>query len=156
MTARSPSQYEGAVIHGFVSTLNESRRVPGRSGMTLNLQSISLRNGSSYQFDGTIEGIRTPDGQTVRMDREGSVDNRGTQTQKVMERGVIGAALGAIIGAVAGGSRGAVIGAVVGASAGAGTVIIEGRDRLDLQRGTEMTIMSGDPRYRRMSPGGQR
>ena len=25
MTARSPSQYEGAVIQGFVSTVNESR-----------------------------------------------------------------------------------------------------------------------------------
>ncbi len=156
MTARSPSQYEGAVIHGFVSTLNESRRAPGRSGMTLNLQSIRLRDGSSYQFDGTIEGIRSPDGETVRMDRDGTVGARDSQTQKMVERGIFGAALGAIIGAVAGGSKGAVIGAVIGASGGAGTVIIEGRDHLDLQRGTEMTIMSGDPRNRRTSPGGLR
>ncbi len=156
MTARSPMQYQGAVIQGFVSTLNQARRVPGRSGMTLNLQSIRLRDGSSYQFDGTIEGVRTPDGDTVRMDREGSVDHRDSQTQKMVERGVIGAALGAIIGAVAGGPRGAAIGAVIGASGGAGTVIIEGRDRLDLQRGTEVTIISGDPRNRRMTPGGQR
>ena len=76
MTTRSPSQYEGAVIQGFVSTVNESGRLTGRAGMTLNLQSIRLRNGRSYQFDGVIEDIRTPDGETVRVDREGTVDSR--------------------------------------------------------------------------------
>ena len=149
MTIRRPSQYDGAVIQGFVSSVNESGRLPGRAGMTLNLRSIRLRNGRSYQFDGVIEGIRTPDGQTVRVDREGTVDNRDSQTQKTVERGAIGAALGAIIGAIAGGGKGAAIGAAIGAGGGAGTVIAEGRDRLDLQRGTELTITSGDPRYRR-------
>ena len=57
--------------------------------------------------------------------------------------GAIGAALGAIIGAIAGGGKGAGIGAVIGAGGGAGTVIVEGRDQLDLQRGTEVTITSG-------------
>jgi hypothetical protein len=156
MTAVSPPQYEGAVIQGFVSTMNESRRAPGRSGMTLNLQSIRLRDGNSYPFDGVIEDVRGPDGEPVRMDRDGTLDNRDSRTQKIVERGVIGAALGAIIGAVAGGSKGAAIGAVIGASGGAGTVMIEGRDRLDLRRGTEVTIISGDPVNRRMPPGGQR
>ena len=88
MTTRSPSQYEGAVIQGFVSTVNESGRMTGRAGMTLNLQSIRLRNGRSYQFDGIIEDVRTPDGETVRVDREGTVDNRDSQTQKIVERSV--------------------------------------------------------------------
>ena len=73
-----------------------------------------------------------------------------------MERGAIGAALGAIIGAIAGGGKGAAIGAVIGAGGGAGTVIVEGRDRLDLQRGTEVTITSGDPASLRTLPGVQR
>jgi hypothetical protein len=145
MTARSPSSYEGAVIQGLVSAVNESGRLTGRAGMSLNLQSIRLRDGRSYPFDGVIEDIRTPDGETVRVDREGSVDTDGSQTQKTVERGAIGAALGAIIGAIAGGGKGAAIGAVIGAGGGAGTVIVEGRDRLDLQRGTEVTITSGDP-----------
>ena len=75
MTTRSPSDYEGAVIQGFVSSVNESGRPTGRAGMTLNLRSIRLRNGSSYQFDGVIEDIRTPDGETIRVDREGTVDS---------------------------------------------------------------------------------
>ena len=83
---------------------------------TLNLRSIRLRNGSPYQFDGVIEGIRTPDGETLRVDREGAVDNHDSHTQKTVERCVIGAALGAIIGAVAGGGKGAAIGAVIGAA----------------------------------------
>lgn len=156
LTTRSPSQYEGAVIQGFVSEVNESGRLSGRAGMTLNLQSIRLRDGRSVPFDGVIEDVRTPDGKEVRLDREGSVDSQDGQTRKTVERGVIGAALGAIIGAVTGGGKGAAIGAVIGGGAGAGTVMIEGRDRLDLQRGTEVTITAGDPMRQRTVPAVQR
>ncbi len=156
MTTRSPSQYEGAVIQGVVSAVNESGRLTGRAGMSLSLRSIRLRNGGSYQFDGLIQDIRTPGGETVRVDREGAVDTDSSQTQKTVERGAIGAALGAIIGAIAGGGKGAAIGAVIGAGGGAGTVMVEGRDRLDLERGTEVTITSGDPASLRTLPGGQR
>jgi hypothetical protein len=156
MTVRSPSQYEGAVIQGFVSSVNESGRLTGRSSTTLDFRSIRLRNGSSYQFDGVIEDIRTPDGETARVDREGTVDTEDSQTRKTVERGAIGAPLGAIIGAVAGGGKGAAIGAVIGAGAGAGSVIVGGRDRLDLPRGTEVTITSGDSTYERTTPDARR
>jgi len=156
MTARGPSPYEGAVIQGSVSMLNESERANGRKGMRLNLQSIRLRNGRSYQFDGVIVDVRTPDGEMVRVDREGDMNRRENQTDKIVERSVLGAALGAMIGAVTGGGKGAVIGAAIGGGAGAGTVFIEGRDRLDLPRGTELTIISGDPRNLTMNPGVQR
>ncbi|MCX6545812.1 MAG: hypothetical protein NTV05_15540 [Acidobacteria bacterium] len=146
MTTQSPSQYAGAAIQGSVSSVNDSGRMRGRAGMMLNLQSIRFRNGRSYQFDGIIVDVRTPGGETIRVNREGGVDNRDGQTQKIVERSVLGAALGALIGAVAGGGKGAAIGAAIGASGGAGTVMIEGRDRLDLPRGTELTILSGDPR----------
>lgn len=145
MTARSPSQYEGAVIEGVVSAVNAPGQASGRVGMALNLRSIRLRNGSSYQFDGVIDEIRTPDGQTVGMDREGTLDTHNGQSQKAVERGAIGAALGAVIGAVAGGGKGAAIGAAIGAGGGVATVFIEGRSDLELQRGTEITITSGDP-----------
>jgi outer membrane lipoprotein SlyB len=142
MTTRSPSQYEGAVIQGSVSTVNQS-------GLTLDLRSIRLRSGTSYQFDGVIDEVRTPDGATIRIDREGAMGGNNSQTQTAVQRGAIGAALGTIIGAVAGGGKGAAIGAVIGAGAGAGTVLLDGHDRLDLQRGTEVTITSGDPRNQR-------
>jgi hypothetical protein len=160
MTAQSPSQYRGAVIQGFVSSVNGSGRPTGSADMTLGLQSIRLRNGRTYEFDGVIESIRTPDGETIRVHREGTVEDRdnrdNSQTQETLERGAFGAALGALIGAVAGGGKGAAIGAVIGAGVGAGTAIVDGRDRLDLQRGTELAITSGTPWNRRGPPSVQR
>ena len=143
MTARSPSQYKGAVIQGFVSSVNAPGRHAGSADMTLNLQSI-----------------RTPDGKTIRVDREGTLEDRSRrddlQTQDPVERGAIGAVFGALIGAAAGGGKGAAIGAVIGGSVGAGTAIVEGRDRLDLQRGTELAITSGAPWTRQGIPTAQR
>jgi hypothetical protein len=157
MTTRSPSEYEGAVIQGIVSSVNGSGRLTGRSSMSLGLSSIRLRDGTVHAFDGTIEDIRMPDGGSVRVNHEGTAASDESQTQKTVERGAIGAALGAIIGAIAGGGKGAAIGAVIGAGGGAGTVMVEGRDRLDLQRGTAVTITSGGVRGNpRTLPGGQR
>jgi outer membrane lipoprotein SlyB len=89
------------------------------------------------------------------------VDNDGTieessQTDKTVQRGAIGAALGAIIGAIADGGKGAAIGTAIGAGGGAGTVIVQGREQLDLPRGTELTITSDLPTSQRMSISGQR
>jgi uncharacterized protein YcfJ len=95
-----------------------------------------------------IETVRTPAGETIQVDAQGTVQDNTSQTGKTVQRGAIGAALGALIGAVAGGGKGAAIGAVIGAGGGAGTVVVEGRNQLDLQRGTEVTITSGAVRSR--------
>ena len=141
LTTRSPSQYDGAVIEGTISSVNASGRVSGRADMALAFASIRLRNGRTYPFTGVIESVRTPDGETISVDNTGTVED-ASQTGKTVERGAIGAALGAIIGAIAGGGKGAVVGGVIGAGAGAGTVIAQGRDQIDLARGTEFTITS--------------
>jgi hypothetical protein len=143
LTVSTPAQYRGAVIEGLVSGINASGRVSGRAEMALNLQTIAQRNSGASEFSGVIESIRTPSGDTIRVDNEGRVEPTDSQTEKTVQRGAIGAALGAIIGAIAGGGQGAGIGAVIGAGGGAGTVIAEGRDQLDLPRGTEVTITSG-------------
>jgi hypothetical protein len=148
LTVSSPAQYRGAVIEGFVSNLNASGRVSGRADMTLNFQTIARRNSAASQFSGVIEGLRTPGGETVRVDNEGTVEPTDSQAEKAVQRGAIGAALGAIIGAIAGGGKGAGIGAVIGAGGGAGTVIVEGRDQLELPRGTEVTITAGSSSQR--------
>jgi hypothetical protein len=145
MTVRSPGEYEGAMIQAYVSTVNGPGRPNGGADLTLDLQSIRLRDGHTYPFTGVIEDVRPSNGDAVRVGRR----QAGDQTQQVVQRSVIGAALGAIIGAVAGGGKGAAIGAVIGAGGGASTVFIDGRDRLELARGTEVTIISGDPEDRR-------
>jgi hypothetical protein len=145
MTVRSPSQYQGATISGYVTGINRSGKITGRSTMTLNFESISLRNGQTYRFAGITETVRTANGDTIRVDNEGSVrDNNRTTTTE--QRAAIGTAVGAIIGAIAGGGKGAAIGAIVGAGAGAGSVYVQGKDDLELLSGSEVTVRASGPR----------
>ncbi len=144
-TLRQPIQYEGATIEGHVSNIQRSGRVTGRSEMTLNFDTIRLRNGRSYSFAGLVESIRTTGGDTVRVDNEGAVRD-DNQTTRTVQRTAIGTAVGAIIGAIAGGGKGAAIGAIIGAGGGAGSIYVEGRNDLELTRGTELTIRATGPR----------
>jgi hypothetical protein len=144
MTVTSPRQYEGAIIEGTVSKVERSGRISGRPELMLNFQSIRLRNGSTSEFAGFIDQVRTTSGETVKVDNEGSVRD-DSQTTKTVTRSGIGAAIGAIIGGITGGGQGAAVGAVVGAGAGAGTVLVQGREDISLMRGTEFTIRSSAP-----------
>ena len=145
MTVRSPGQFEGATIEGTVSAVNRGGRVSGRSDMTLDFDTIRLRDGRSYRFAGILETVRTPNGDVVRVDNEGAV-RESDQTNKTVTRTAIGSAVGAIIGAIAGGGKGAAIGAVIGAGAGAGSVYVQGRNDVDLTAGTEITVRATGPR----------
>ncbi len=145
MTVREPGQYQGATIEGTVGAIDEGGRLSGRSGMSLNFDTIRLRNGQTYRFAGALKSVQMTNGDTVRVDNEGSAqgDNQTTQT---VQRAGIGTAIGAVIGAIAGGAKGAVIGAVVGAAGGAGSVYVTGKDNLELPSGTELTILASAPR----------
>jgi len=145
MTVRSPGQYDGATIEGQVTSVNRGGRVTGRSEMTMDFDTIRLRDGRSYRFAGILESVRTPNGDVVRVDNEGAVRD-SDQTNKTVTRTAIGTAVGAIIGAIAGGGKGAAIGAVIGAGAGAGSVYVQGRNDLDLTAGTEVTLRATGPR----------
>jgi hypothetical protein len=144
LTVREPAEYAGATINGYVSQVGQSGRVTGRSGMTLNFETIQLRNGRTYSFAGTVNSVRTQNGDTIRVDNEGSVES-SNQTEKTGVRTAIGTGVGAIIGAIAGGGKGAAIGAIVGAGAGAGSVYVQGRENLELRSGTELTIQASSP-----------
>ncbi len=145
MTVRSPGQFEGATIEGRVLNVDRGGRVTGRSQMTLDFDTIRLRDGRSHAFAGILESVREPDGDVVRVDNEGAV-RENDQTKQTVTRTAIGTAVGAIIGAIAGGGKGAAIGAVIGAGAGAGSVYIQGRNDLELGAGTEVTVRATGPR----------
>ena len=136
----SPQQYSGAVIEGYLTRVERSGRVTGSPEIGFEFDTIRLRNSGTYDFSGYIEQVRTPTGDKVKVDNEGSVKEKSGQTQRTVVRSGIGAAIGAIIGGITGGGEGAAIGAAVGAGAGAGSVIVQGRDDLQLDSGTEFTI----------------
>jgi hypothetical protein len=144
MTVRQPGEYEAAIIEGTVASITESGRLAGRSGMSLNFDTIRLRNGQTYRFAGTLESVRSLNGDTVKVDNEGSAQG-DNQTTKTVQRTGIATAIGALIGAIAGGAKGAAIGGVIGAAGGAGSVYAQGKDDLELPSGTEITIRATAP-----------
>ena len=146
MTVRSPGEFEGSTLEGYVTGVDRSGRITGRSQITLNFDTIRLRDGRSYRFAGILENVRTPNGEVVRVDTEGAVRDDDSQTNRTVTRTAIGTAVGAIIGAIAGGGKGAAIGAVLGAGAGAGSVYVQGRTDLELPAGTEITVRATGPR----------
>lgn len=144
MEVTSPSEYDGAIIEGRVAKTERSGRATGRATVSLEFDTIRLRNGQTYRFAGFVDGVTLASGEKVTVNNEGTVRDNN-QTTKTVQRAGIGAAIGAIIGAIAGGGTGAAIGAGVGAGAGAGTVILQGRDDVELDNGTEFSITASAP-----------
>jgi hypothetical protein len=145
LVVTSPSLYDGALIEGHISNLSRGGRVSGRSELTLNFDTIRLRDGRTYQFAGTTMAVRTPRGELVRVDTEGAAES-DSRTNTTIARTAIGTAIGALIGAIAGGGEGAAIGAAVGAGAGAGSVYVQGSQDLALPINTEVTLRASAPR----------
>ncbi len=150
MTVRSPLEFEGARIDGVVSHVNPDASGRHEVDMRVEFQSIHPRRGPSGAFDAILRSVRTSDGNEIRVDAEGGVKDAGGATDQRVQHGAIGAALGAVIGAIAGGGKGAGIGAVVGGAGGA--ILVDGRDQLDLQPGSEITMTAIAPRDRASRP----
>jgi len=148
LEVNSPSQYNGAIIEGRIANSDQSGRVSGRANVSMEFDTIRLTNGQTYRFTGFIDSVRAANGDNVQVNNEGTVRD-SNQTTKTVTRAGIGAALGAIIGAIAGGGQGAAIGAAVGAGAGAGTVILQGRDNIELGQGSEFGITASAPNNNR-------
>ncbi len=147
LTVRAPAQFAGAVIEGTIARVDRGGRVAGRAELAFEFQRLRLRDGRAAAFAGTVLEVRAAGDENVRVDNEGgNVQEGDSQTDRTVQRAAIGAAIGAIIGAIAGGGKGAAIGAAAGAGAGAGSVYAQGRDDLNLPRGTELLIRSNGSR----------
>jgi hypothetical protein len=144
MTVQSPMEFRGAVIEGHISGVGRSGRVSGRGNVTFNFDTITLRDGKTYDFAGFLQSIKDQNGKDIKVDTEG-VAKSGSQTKETAKRGGIGAGLGAIIGAIAGGGTGAAVGAIIGGGVGAGSVVVQGRDDVQLFKGSMITVQASSP-----------
>jgi hypothetical protein len=150
LTVISPPEHRDAIIEGHVVDVNRSGRVTGRADLALAFDSIRMRDGRTARFEGTLDSVRAANGENIRIDSEGTVKDDSSQTSRTVTRTAVGSAIGAVIGAIAGGGKGAAVGAVVGGGAGAGSVFVQGRNDLQLTRGTEITIRASAPNRRAM------
>jgi len=144
MEVSSPSEFDGAIIEGRVAKTERSGQVSGRANISLEFDTIRLRNGRTYRFAGIVDDVTLANGDKIAVNNEGTVRD-GNQTTKTVTRAGIGAGIGAIIGAIVGGGSGAAIGAGIGAGAGAGSVILQGRDDIELTDGTQFSITASAP-----------
>ncbi len=144
MEITSPSQFDGAIIEGRVVKAERSGQVTGRANVSLDFDTIRLQNGTTYKFAGIVDEVTMANGDKVSVTNEGTVRD-SSQTTKTVTRAGIGAAIGALIGAIAGGGSGAAIGAGIGAGAGAGSVVLQGRDDIELTDGAQFMITASAP-----------
>jgi hypothetical protein len=145
LTVQSPAEYQGAVLEGYLSGIDRSGKISGQSAMTFNFEKIRLANGQTYDFAGQVMSVNNAMGKVIKVDNEGTI--RGdNQTNETAKRGAAGGGLGALIGAIAGGGKGAAIGAIIGAAGGASTVLYTGKDDVELQAGSTLSIQSTSPR----------
>jgi hypothetical protein len=72
MEVTSPSQYNGAIIEGRVAKTERSGRVSGRANVSLEFDTIRLRNGQSYRFAGIVDSVRLTSGENVTVNNEGT------------------------------------------------------------------------------------
>jgi len=82
MTVNSPSQYEGAVISGRILKTESSGRVTGRANISLDFDTIRLRNGQTYRFAGIIDGVTAANGDNVSVNNEGTVRDSNQNKSK--------------------------------------------------------------------------
>lgn len=144
MTVQSPNEFRGAIVEGHLTGIDRSGKVSGRSQITFNFDRIRLRDGQTYDFAGFLQNVTNENGKTVKVGTEGEAKSN-SQTKETVKRGGIGAGIGAVIGAIAGGAKGAAIGAIIGGGAGAGSVILTGKEDLELGQGSTITVQSSSP-----------
>ncbi|MGH9945680.1 MAG: hypothetical protein ACRD6X_00595 [Pyrinomonadaceae bacterium] len=144
MTVNAPNEYRGAVIEGYLSGVDRSGRVLGKSNVTFNFDRITLADGTAYDFSGLLQKVVDQNGKIIAVDQEGTAAGKD-KTRDTVTRGGIGAGIGAIIGAIAGGGSGAALGAIIGGGAGAGSVAIQGKGDIQLGKGSTITVQSSSP-----------
>ncbi|MCA1624982.1 MAG: hypothetical protein LC778_14505 [Acidobacteria bacterium] len=88
MTVQSPNQYRGAIIEGYLSGINRSGKVTGRSQITFNFERIRLSNGQTYEFAGFLQSVTDANGETVQVDTEGTAKG-DSQTRETVKRSVV-------------------------------------------------------------------
>lgn len=144
-TVESPQEYRGAVVEGYLTGVQRTGRATGTSRITFNFETIRLRAGEIYDFAGVLQSVTDSTGKIIKIGDEGEAKS-DSKTKETVKRGGIGAGLGAIIGGILGGGKGAIIGATIGGGAGAGSVIVEGKDDLELLPGSTVVVESSSPR----------
>lgn len=136
----NPSQYNEATVEGHIAALKQSGKLKGKTALALTFDTITHPNGTSAPLAAQL--VKVYDSESAKkVDTEGNIES-GDKTKTTTVRTGGGAAAGAVIGAIAGGGKGAAIGAIIGGVAGGASTYIQGANKIRLDRGTEILIVT--------------
>jgi hypothetical protein len=132
----------GSYVAGTVTDAKRAGRVKGKSALTLEYDSLTLRNGTSRDFHARPDSVDSKG----NLDKsEGTItgdSNKGGDAGRVAQTTAAGTGVGAIAGAAAGHiGAGAGIGAGVGAIAGLASVLGSRGPDVVLPAGTNMDMV---------------
>jgi hypothetical protein len=135
-----PSKYAEATVEGHIAAVKQSGKLKGKTALALTFDRITHPNGASAPLAAQL--VKVYDSESAKsVDAEGNIES-GSKTKTTAVRTGGGAAAGAVIGGIAGGGKGAAIGAIVGAVAGGASTYIQGANKIKLERGTEILIVT--------------
>ena len=130
MTVSSPSEYNGAVIEGFISDIGGAGRA------ALNFERIRLSDGRVYDFAAEIISASAADGSAVNVSSGAWITEQERQAQQNLARTSQSAAIGAVVGTVP----------VSGSGTGVNTIFAPAGGALKLGDGTEFVLRAASPR----------
>ncbi len=137
MTVSSPSEYDGAVIEGFISDIGRTGTATGGAALAFNFERIRLSDGRVFDFAAEIVSARTTDGVNVAVSSGGVwVDQQQRQAQPGLVHTSQSAAIGAVVGAIP----------VSGYGTGLNAVFTSSGGDLKLGSGTEFILRAASPR----------
>ena len=137
MNVSSPSEYDGAVIEGFISDIGRTGTATGGAAIAFNFERIRLSDGRVFDFAAEIVSARTTDGANVAVSSGGAwVDEQQRQAQPGLVRTSQSAAIGAVVGAVP----------VSGSGTGVNTIFTSSGGDLKLGSGAEFVLRAASPR----------
>ena len=133
-----PKNYQGLILHGYVSKAKYSGKMKDRALLQLSFDQARLPDGRSGKISAqVIEVISMSSSRGVgKVDREGGIEGKSAM-KSYIERVGVAAGIGAVIGGIARGGGGAVSGAaLMGACQGLGRQIGE-----DIQLGLGQQLL---------------
>lgn len=130
MQITSPGQYRGNIISGRVLAEDANSRVSGRTRVLLAFDTIRLRDGKTYRFNGNIDAVTAVNGDIIEVSNQAPV--RATNQAPRGAGGILGALIGAIAGVPVNSA---------GTSASvAGSILVQPGDAINLGSGSQVTI----------------
>lgn len=134
----------GSYVAGTVTNVKRAGRVKGRAELFVRFDSLTLPNGVTRDFRGTVDKLDGTNSEILDKD-EGVIrgdSNKGDDAVRVAETAGWGTTAGALAGRSA---KGAGIGAAAGATAGlVGVLLTRGPDAV-LERGTTIEMVLDRP-----------